>query len=97
MVTYEQYIKLKFYKPPKFKEPFEADLNRLNDVLRNGCPDRILRHCNEQDLLPVIANKAIENLENLWAINAHSQKPTPFTPEIWTVRKPHVNSFSPPK
>ena len=49
----------------------EADLNRLNDVLRNGCPDCILRHlishldCNEQDQLPVIANEAIENLENL--------------------------------
>ena len=48
-----------------FKEPFEADLNRLNDVLRNGCPDCILRHCNEQDQLPVIDNEAIENLDNL--------------------------------
>ena len=69
MVTYEQYIKLKFYKPPKFKEPFEADLNRLNDVLQNGCPDCVLRHLisdlNEQDQLPVIANEAIENLDNL--------------------------------
>ena len=47
------------------KSRCEADLNRLNDVLLNGCPDCILRHCNEQDQLPVIANEAIENLENL--------------------------------
>ena len=47
------------------KSHCEADLNRLNDVLRNGCPDCILRHCNEQDQLPVIANEAIEILENL--------------------------------
>ena len=64
------------------KSRCEADLKRLNDVLRIGCPDCILRHCNEQDQLPIIANEAIENLENMWAINAHSQKPTPFTPEI---------------
>ena len=47
------------------KSRCEADLNRLNDVLQNGCPDCILRHCNEQDQLPVIANEAIENLDNL--------------------------------
>ena len=53
------------------KSRCEADLNRLNDVLRNGCPDCILRHlishldCNEQDQLPVIDNEAIENLDNL--------------------------------
>ena len=47
------------------KSRCEADLNRLNDVLLNGCPDCILRHCNEQDQLPVIANEAIENLDNL--------------------------------
>ena len=77
MVTYEQYIKLKNSTNRRnFKEPFEADLNRLNDVLQNGCPDCVLRHLisdlNEQDQLPVIANEAIENLDNLWAINAHS-------------------------
>ena len=47
------------------KSRCEADLNRLNDVLRNGCPDCILRHCNEQDQLPVIAYEAVENLVNL--------------------------------
>ena len=51
------------------KSHCEDDLNRLNDVLRNGCPDCILRHLmsdlNEQDQLPVIAIEAIENLDNL--------------------------------
>ena len=80
------------------KSRCEADLNKLNDVLRNGCPDCILRHCNEQDQLPVIANEAIENLENLWAINAHSQKPTPFY--SWNLNSPETSCkffFSPPK
>ena len=62
----------KILQTAKFsKSRCEADLNRLNDVLRNGCPDCILRHlishldCNEQDQLPVIENEAIENLDNL--------------------------------
>ena len=47
------------------KNRCEANLKRLNDVLRNGCLNCILRHCNEQNQLPIIANEAIENLENL--------------------------------
>ena len=50
------------------KSRCEADLKRLNDVLRNGCPNCILRHCNEQDQLPIISCEVIEDLENLWAI-----------------------------
>jgi hypothetical protein len=48
-----------------------------------------LRHCNEQDQLPVIANEAIENLDNLWAINAHSQKPFPFY--SWNMNSPETS------
>ena len=53
------------------KSRCEADLKRLNDILRNGCPNCILRHCNEQDQLPIISSEVssevIEDLENLWA------------------------------
>ena len=67
------------------KSRCEADLKRLNNVLQNGCPRCILRHCNEQDQLPIISTEVIENLENLWAL---TKMPTPknptllFTPEI---------------
>ena len=67
------------------KNRCEADLKRINDVLKNGCPSCILRHCNAQEHLPVISNEMIEDLENLWAL---TKKPTPknptllFTPEI---------------
>ena len=49
------------------KNRCEIDLKNLSNVLRNGCPDCILKHCNEQDQLPVISNEVIDNLENLWA------------------------------
>ena len=47
------------------KNRCEADLKRINDVLQNGCPRCILRHCNAQEHLPVISNEMIEELENL--------------------------------
>ena len=47
------------------KNRCENDLKKLSNVLRNGCPDCILKHCNEQDQLPIISNEVIENLENL--------------------------------
>ena len=47
------------------KNRCEADLKRINDVLMNGCPRCILRHCNEQEHLPIISNEMIEELENL--------------------------------
>ena len=47
------------------KNRCENDLKRLSNVLRNGCPNCILKHCNEQDQLPIISNEVIENLENL--------------------------------
>ena len=67
------------------KNRCEADLERINEVLQNGCPSCILRHCNEQEHLPVISNEMVEDLENLWALtnNAHSQNPnSPNSPEI---------------
>ena len=47
------------------KNRCENDLKIISNVLRNGCPDCILKHCNEQDQLPIISNEVIENLENL--------------------------------
>ena len=47
------------------KNRCEAELKRTNDVLLNGCPRCILRHCNEQEHLPIISNEIIEELENL--------------------------------
>ena len=61
------------------KSRCETDLKRLSNVLRNGCPNCILRHCNEQDQLPIISNEVIENLENLWAI---TYMPTPKNPTL---------------
>ena len=82
------------------KSRCETDLKRLSDVLRNGCPNCILRHCNEQDQLPIISNEVIENLENLWAI---TYMPTPKKPNSpfysWNLNSPDTscNTFSPPK
>ena len=64
-----------------YKSRCETDLKRLSDVLRNGCPNCILRHCNEQDQLFEISNEVIENLENLWAI---AYMPTPKTQLLFT-------------
>ena len=78
------------------KSRCETDLKRLSDVLRNGCPNCILRHCNEQDQLPIISNEVIENLENLWAI---TYMPTPKKPNSpfysWNLNSPDTSCKSP--
>ena len=78
------------------KNRCENDLKIISNVLRNGCPDCILKHCNEQDQLPIISNEVIENLENLWACPL--QKPQPLF-YSWNLNSPDTscNSFSPPK
>ena len=74
------------------KSRCEADLKRLSDILRNGCPNCILRHCNEQDQLPIISNEVIESLENLWAI---TYMPTPKKPNSpfysWNLNSPDTS------
>ena len=51
------------------KNRCEADLKRINDVLKNGCPSCILRHCNAQEHLPVIPNEMIEDIENFVSLD----------------------------
>ena len=51
------------------KNRSEADLKRINEILKNGCPSCILRHCNAQEHLPVIPDEMIENIENLVSLD----------------------------
>ena len=46
-----------------------ADLRRINEILKTGCPSCILRQCNAQDHLPVIPDEMIENIENLVSLD----------------------------
>ena len=48
------------------KNKSAADLRKINEILKAGCPSCILRQSNaQQDQLPVIPEELIENIENL--------------------------------
>ena len=51
------------------KNRSEADLRKINEILKNGCPSCILKHCNAQEHLPVIPDEMIENIENLVSLD----------------------------
>ena len=51
------------------KDRSAADLKRINEILKNGCPSCLLRQCNAQEHLPVIPDEMIENIENLVSLD----------------------------
>ena len=46
-----------------------ADLRKINEILKTGCPSCILRQSNAQEHLPVIPDEVIENIENLMGLD----------------------------